>query len=335
MQCQIYPIGKRRTTIGGGSWDSNRYVSDKKLRVDSGVADFAYTTSAHKVHDNLDPKRIIKKPFEKLESRDSAEHPESNAVFVSFDVTGSNFTRAVDAQKKLPNLMELLRKYLPDPQVAVAANDDFNFKGHNSIQISDFESDNRVDEHIRNIWLTRDGGGNDGESYDLIMYGAANLVVMDCLEKRGRKGYFFMYADEPIFTAVDPHQVENIFGITLQQAVPIEEVIEDLKAKYHVFVVWPEGGYVHARKQYVDLFGEECVLTLQHPNLICELIASAVGLNEEKVSPTDLVEDLVSVGTDSADAQNVSTSLAQYVKQRGDIAKTNLPRSSAAGASRL
>src|ERR1019366_8045037 len=314
--------------MGGGRWDTGRYTSDSHTRAVSGVDDFSYTKTATKIHDNLDPKRIISKPARKLESRDSDEHPASNAVFVSFDVTGSNYERAVDAQKKLPNLMELLKKYLSDPQVAVAANDDIHFVGTNSIQISDFESDNRVDEHIRNIWLTREGGGNKGESYDLMMYGAANLVVMDCLEKRGRKGYFFMYADELIFERVDAGEVHQIFGVTLEQDIPIAEVIEDLKAKYHVFVIWPEGGYIEAKEQYGRLFGEECVLVLQHPNLICELIASAIGLNEEKVAPADLVQDLVAVGTSDGDARNVTTSLAPYIKQRGGIAKSDLPASS-------
>jgi len=323
--------------VGGGSWDSSRYVSDSHTRKSTGKADFAYSATASEVHKNLDPKRIAKKPFEKLESRDSEEHPESNAVFVSFDVTGSNFQRAVDAQKKLPNLMELLRKYLTDPQVAIAANDDVNFVGENAIQISDFESDNRVDEHIRNIWLTNQGGGNDGESYDLMMYAASNLVVMDCLEKRGRKGYFFMYADEPIFERVKKEDVKTVFGISIEKSIPIVEVIEELKAKYHVFVIWPEGGYAHARDQYLELFGEECVLTLQHPNLICEIIASAVGLNEEKVAPADLVHDLVSVGTSKGDADNVTTALATQMKSRKDIVKGAIPAVGdvGSGASRL
>jgi hypothetical protein len=188
--------------MGGGRFDSDTYTSSKTDRATKGIDDFAYSRSAKKVHDNLNPERINKKPFGMLESRDSAEHPDSNAVFVSFDVTGSNIHNAIEAQKKLPNLMALLVKYLPDPQIAIAANDDINFVGENSIQISDFESDNRIDEHIRNVWLTGMGGGNDGESYDLIMYAAARKVVMDCLEKRGRKGYFFAYADEPIFEQV-------------------------------------------------------------------------------------------------------------------------------------
>jgi hypothetical protein len=323
--------------MGGGRWDDDRYTRDTHTRASTKTPDFAYTTTATSIHANLDPKRINSKPFGKLESRDSAEHPDSNAVLVCFDVTGSNFTRAVDAQKKLPNLMNLLEKYIPDPQVAVGANDDFTVVGEHAIQLSDFESDNRIDEHIRNTWLVRNGGGNDGESYDLLLYAAARKTVLDCFEKRGRKGYFFMYADEPIFKMVEARHVKAIFGDNLQHDIPTEEIIEEAKKRFHVFVIWPEGGYTHARTQYVRLFGEECVVTLQHPNLICELIGSLVGLNEEKVAPADITNDLVAVGTSHSDATALTTALVPFANKHFGLAKSSgdIPTSAKKGADRL
>lgn len=295
--------------MGGGYYSNDTYTSARAHRKASGVSDFEYSKSATKVHKNLDPQRIKGKPFKKLESRDSEEHPESNAVFVSFDVTGSNYLRAVDAQKRLCNLMDLLKGYLPDPQVLVAANDDYEVEPEKCVQISDFESDNRIDEHLRNLILVNNGGGNDGESYDLILLAAAEMTVLDCLEKRGRKGYFFMYADEPIRTHVDSHEVQAVFGIDAEGKLPISAVIKKLKEQYHVFVIWPQGGYDHARKQYEKLFGDECVVTLQHPNLICELIGSLVGLTESKVSEEDVESTLVAAGSSHQEAREVARSV--------------------------
>lgn len=296
--------------MGGGNWDSKAYVSSSTTRAATGVPDFAYTKTASKVHLNLDPKRINSKPFGKLESRDSEDHPQSNPVLVVFDVTGSNYARAVDAQKRLPNLMDLLQKYLDDPQVAVAANDDFKVVHVNSVQISDFESDNRVDDHIRNIWLTRNGGSNDGESYDLLLYAAARKVVLDSVEKRGKKGYMFLYADEPIVPKVLKNEVEAVYGDTLQADIPIAEIIEEARRLWNIFVIWPEGGYDHARQQYVTLFGADSVLTLQHANLICELVASTIGLYESKATPASLVTDLVAVGVNKHEATALTAALA-------------------------
>ena len=312
--------------MGGGSWDSGTYHSTKSTRAASGVADFAYTQSATNVHANLDPKRINKKPFGKLESRDSADHPESHAVLVCFDVTGSNIDRAVDVQKKLPTLMELLAKYIADPQVAVAANDDYKVVGTNSIQISDFESDIRVDEHIRNIWLVGNGGGNNGESYDLLLYAAARKMVLDSVEKRSKKGYMFLYADELVFPNVLKGEVHDVFGDKLESDIPTVEIIEEAQRNFHIFVIWPRGGEDRAHEQYKKLFGEENVLVSQHPNLLCELIASTVALYENK--PADVVvNDLIAIGVGDADAKAL-------VKRAAHSAST-LATSGAAKAARL
>lgn len=296
--------------MGGGRWDDSTYHSAASTRAASKIDDFAYSKTATTTHTNLDPKRINDKPFGKLESRDSEDHPNSNPVLVCFDVTGSNVRRARDAQKRLPNLMTMLQKYLDDPQVAVAANDDYKVEGINAFQISDFESDNRVDDHIRSIRLISNGGSNDGESYDLALYAAARKTVLDSVEKRGKKGYLFMYADEPIFDHVDKHEVEAIFGDKLQKNIPIAEIIEEARRLFNVFLIWPEGGYAHAREQYVKLFGEDSVLTLQHANLICELIASTIGLYESKATPASLVTDLVAVGVGKGDATALAKSLS-------------------------
>lgn len=303
--------------MGGGSWDTSRYVDSATTRKSTGVDDFAYTRTATKAHSNLDPARINSKPFGKLESRDSEEHPQSNPVLVCFDVTGSNYERAVEAQKRLPNLMELLNKYLTDPQVAVAANDDYTYVREKAVQISDFESDNRVDDHIRNIFLVGEGGGNDGESYDLLLYAAARKCVLDSVDKRGKRGYMFLYADEPIFKEVNASQVAAVFGDKLQANIPIAEIIDEARKLWNVFVVFPRGGYDHAREQYVKLFGEECVLDSQHPNLLCEVIATTIGLYEDKVTPDTAVHDLIAVGATDAEARAVTTALAVKTKGAG------------------
>lgn len=293
--------------MGSGRFDNVSYSSSTSARALSKTPDFAYSPQGLKtntIHPNLDPARIRNKPFQKLESRDSAEHPESNAVLVSFDVTGSNRDRAVEAQKKLPGLMQLLTKYLPDPQVSFAANDDIRVVSMPT-QISDFESDNRIDEHLRNIILVGMGGGNQGESYDLILYAAARKTILDCFEKRNRKGYLFMYADEPFFPEVSRNDVRRVYGDELQADIPIEDIIAEAKKMYHVFVISTVLPLWGADKQYPKLFGKTNVLTLQDPSLISEMIVSVVGMQEAGLTDEDAVKDLVSVGTSAADAATI------------------------------
>lgn len=299
--------------MGGGYWDTSTYHSDKSTRALTGVADFAYSQqNPDNIHPGLDPARIASKPFGKLESRDSVDHPESNPVVVCFDVTGSNYNRAVEAQKRLPNLMTLLvdHHYLTDPQILIAANDDFHFEPKKACQVSDFESDNRIDQHIRNVILVGRGGGNKGESYDLPMYAAAYKTILDSMEKRGKKGYFFMYADEPLFPVCAKRHIKAVFGDDVDENIPIETLIEDLRKLYNVYVIWPVGGYTEAYEQYVHLFGQQSVLTLQDPNLICELIGSVIGFSEGKVGTAAQIQaDLASTGISESEIATITAAV--------------------------
>lgn len=311
--------------MGGGRFDEVTYASATKLRRATNTKDFAYSDEGRQsntIHPNLDPKRINSKPFSKLESRDSDEHPNSTAVLVCFDVTGSNISRAQIAQQNLPKLMGLLTKYLPDPQVAIAANDDFKVKPKLCVQISDFESDNRVDEHLRNTILVSDGGGNSGESYDLLLYAAARKTVLDCAEKRKRKGYMFMYADEPLMTKVDPREVNAVFGDSIQGSIPIETIIKEARELYHVFLISTVVPLYGAAEQYEKLFGSEYVLTLQNPNMICELIGSVIGMKEANLTDADAVRDLVAAGTSAEDAKILVGSTRRKIQMEDAPAST-------------
>ena len=104
--------------MGGSTWSTDFYTARAKTLKDSGTSAFAYsdTVSSSRrdrwnVHDSLDVKNKIR------ESRDSDDHPNSNAIAVLFDVTGSMGDIPRKLQKKLPNLFSLLirKGYIEDP----------------------------------------------------------------------------------------------------------------------------------------------------------------------------------------------------------------------------
>ncbi len=295
--------------MGGGYWDSDGYKTATTTRAKTGVDDFDYSKKNSSIHENLDPKRINGKPFGKLESRDSVDHPLSNAIFLGLDVTGSNIDNAKQAQKALGLLMDMLPKYISDPQVAIAANDDYFASGLNAIQIADFESDNRVDEHLRNLLLVGNGGGNHQESYDLLLYAAARKTILDCFEQRGHKGYLILYADEPIPKTIAPKTVLDIFGDSISESISIATIIEEARRLYDVFILWPANGYQDARDQYVKLLGNEFVITLKDPTKICEAICGIVGINESAVTIDEAERDLISAGVDKKTASGISQAL--------------------------
>ena len=88
----------------------------------------------------------------------------------------------------LPRLLELLlgHKYLPDPQILFAAVGDATCDAV-PLQVGQFESDNRMDQHLENMVLEGGGGGSKHESYELMLYVAARHTAIDCWEKRGAR----------------------------------------------------------------------------------------------------------------------------------------------------
>src|SRR5688572_15597103 len=109
--------------MGGTAWSDRHYEDKKAFRSANKIDTFAYhkataamPVSDQKAHDTLNPFGVKVR-----ESRDSDLHPESRAVAVLFDVTGSMQEVPKVLQAKLPKLMGLLLRkgYLAHPHIMV------------------------------------------------------------------------------------------------------------------------------------------------------------------------------------------------------------------------
>src|SRR3982751_369647 len=95
--------------MGSTRWSDDHYRERAQLRARTGRDAFEYDhaircgTADRKVHDQMDPRGV-----QVRESRDSDAHPESHAVAVLFDVTGSMQKVPRILQQNLPRLMGLL-----------------------------------------------------------------------------------------------------------------------------------------------------------------------------------------------------------------------------------
>src|SRR6187431_140514 len=179
--------------MGSGIWSTDVYDAADRYRRATGASAFAYSDSgARTVHTALDPLGVGVR-----ESRDSDEHPESLAIAVLFDVTGSMGSVPRVLQTKLPQLLGLLtrKSYATDPHILFGAVGDASCD-RVPLQIGQFESDNRMDDDLARIVLEGGGGGQMTESYELAMYFMARHTSLDCFEKRGRRGYLFLIGDE-------------------------------------------------------------------------------------------------------------------------------------------
>ncbi|MGW4410393.1 hypothetical protein ACWEJ6_40590 [Nonomuraea sp. NPDC004702] len=300
--------------MGSGIWSTNVYDSAARYRAATGSSAFAYSDGgARRVHPDLDPFGVTR------ESRDSAEHPDSLAIAVLFDVTGSMRAVPRTLQTRLPDLLGLLLRkgYATDPQIMFGAIGDATCD-RAPLQVGQFESDNRMDDQLGLILLEGGGGGQKRESYELAMYFMARHTSIDCHEKRGKRGYLFVIGDEMPYQRVSRNHVKDLVGDRLTAPLGVDDVVAELTRKYDVYFILPQGASYAGDPEVLDswrrLLGQN-VLELDDLDAVCETIALTVGLGEDAIGLDEGLEDLAELG--STAGASVSRALARL--DRGTV----------------
>ena len=148
------------------------------------------------------------------ESRDNPDSPRSTPVIIGFDVTASMGYLAKEiATNSLNNMISqiLANKAVTDPQVLCAAIGDVKSDKY-PLQVTQFESDIRMVRQLMTLCLEGGGGGNDGESYNLLWYFASRHTSTDCHEKRHKKGLLFTIGDDKCHADLSRSEIFNAFG---------------------------------------------------------------------------------------------------------------------------
>ena len=279
--------------MGSGRWSVDSYSAAARYRAATGASAFAYSDSgATRTHPTLDPKDVTVR-----ESRDSAEHPETVAIAVLLDVTGSMRDVPRRLQEKLPKLLGLLLRkgYVEHPQILFGAIGDATCD-RAPLQVGQFESDNRMDDQLGLLVLEGGGGGQMTESYELAAYFMARHTSIDCWEKRGHKGYLFLIGDELPYATVDPHLVHEVIGDAgYREPARTDAIFAELQKRWEVFYILPEGSsYVgddRVLAPWRKLLGEH-VISLADLDAVCETIALAIGIREGTVDLAAGLTDL-------------------------------------------
>ena len=287
--------------MGYSRWDSNDYRSFASASAvtlnaarSSGMSDSMARKQVFKetrVNALFDPKGVIVR-----ESRDSAENPNSNAIILGIDVTGSmGMIAEALAVEGLGKLVEgiLTRKPVEDPHIMVMAIGDA-FCDRAPLQVSQFETDIRIAEQLKSLWLEGGGGGNAFESYDIPWYFAGRRTAIDCFEKRGKKGYIFTMGDEPPPPqGLASSQLNGIFGGGEQSDYTSADMLALAQEKYNVFhVIVEQGSYARTRPTEVksawqNLLGKKAI-SLSDYAYMPEVILSVMDVNEGK-NPEDVI----------------------------------------------
>lgn len=324
--------------MGYSHWSNQAYTSRQAHRSATNQTAFTHDQQVREgLASGLHPQMDIAGKIR--ESRDSVEHPESLAIAVIFDVTGSMGSVPRVLQTKLGALMRLLiqKGYVAHPQVLFGAVGDA-YTDSVPLQIGQFESGLEMDDELGKFYLEGGGGGQVHETYELGIYAMAYHTSVDCFEKRAKKGYLFTIGDEKPYDVVRASHARDLLGDALEKDIPLETVIAATLAKFEYFHIIPTNTYhgkdADVQKRWRDLLGER-VLLLADENAVCETIGLAIGLCEGSVD--DLYSgaaDLRQAGYNANSITSAAQALGNFASQHASIvpvAKGTLPPVSGTG----
>lgn len=303
--------------MGTSRWDDSAWVSHTSS-VKTKTREEIFSSS-HML-EKFDPKKITVR-----ESRDSALNPNSNAIIVALDVTGSMGINAEQlARNGLGVMVEeiIKRKPVSDPHVMCMGIGDIKYDSA-PLQVTQFEADITIAEDLKNIYLEGGGGGNCFESYNLAWYFAALNTSIDCYEKRGKKGYLFTLGDEEAPEDLLASEIRKVFGNQETKDYTSEQLLNMASKMYHVYHIVVKQGS-HARhyfddvmKSWKELLGQR-VLVLEKNEDLAEVIVSTIEVNEGRA-----IKDVIDSWSPDK-ALSVKTAITQLAPYEGGSSGTGV-----------
>ena len=226
---------------------------------------------------------MLPKGLDVRESRDSDEHPESLAVMIFLDDTGSMGRIPEDIVKnELPTLMNtIIDNGVEHPQVLFGAVNDHHCI-HTPLQIGQFESGTEeLDKWLTSVAIQSGGGAQARESYLLAWYAAGRHTSIDCFEKRNEKGFLFTIGDEMSWDSISPDVIEQIFGGEAPEGVTDKQLLEEAQRMYNVYHIHVnEASYrddPEVLGYWKDMLGERLIVINDYRG-ICATIATLIAV---------------------------------------------------------
>ena len=220
------------------------------------------------------------------ESCDSDEHPESFPIIIGFDVTGSmGFVPELLIKGVFPEVMKnIMANGINHAQVCFVAFGDA-YSDDAPIQVGQFEtSDELQDKWLKSSYLESGGGGNGGESANLVHFFAARCTKIDSFKKRGIKGILITISDERTHGSISKIDAESLFGINIEKTqIATSEILKEASESwniYHINIEDYSSTRQNALQQWEELLGKDNVFNVDEDNVksqLSEILATIIA----------------------------------------------------------
>lgn len=151
------------------------------------------------------------------------------------------------------------------------------------LQVRGFVTGKVMETELKELIIEKGGGNGDKESYELpMLYYARNVRMPNA----NGKPIFIMIGDEGCYDQASSKYAKFFKG-TLQDDVPIAQVVAELKTKYAVYLIRKE--YQSAshetgiHEKWVELLGADHVVMLPDPARVVDVIFGILAKETGKV----------------------------------------------------
>jgi len=279
--------------MGSGTYSYSSHIMSNELHAYATKSTAEIFTARH-INNAMSPHGVKIR-----ESRDSAEHPNSLAIILALDETGSMGSVPHFLVKEgLPEIMKsIIDGGITDPQVLFVGIGDHECDSA-PLQVGQFESsDPLLDKWLTDLFLEGGGGGNAGESYLLAWYFAAFHTAIDCFEKRGQKGFLFTVGDEPTLKSLPKSTLRRIMGDGQYSDYTAAELLDKASEKYNVYHIHVKETASGSRKEVMDgwkeLMADRLLIANRRDDvavLITQCVTGALGGDKKVASkPTEMM----------------------------------------------
>ncbi len=238
--------------MGGGGSFYDRDVTDRRYRSSSGVSN---TTERELSQSRVDPAFLPKNRRLVCKAR--------NPLVYIFDVTGSMGNLPKIIYDKWPGIVGQIvaRKYLPDPQMSLAAVGDIT-SDTAPLQVADFSALRNLDKYFKRIYFEGNGGGQGTESYEVKAYFYAYL----CELPNAENPICLFTGDEGFNPQLYSDDLSEHFG-GKHKDISAQKVFEDLSKKFkgNVFLIhryYNRGSDARIVKEWREVLGKDRVILL-------------------------------------------------------------------------
>jgi hypothetical protein len=119
------------------------------------------------------------------------------------------------------------------------------------------------------------------------------------------------------YPLVKRREVQQVIGDGLEKDIPLVEMVNELRRRYHVFYILPKAASYGGDREILGFWRKllgQAVLELDDPEAVCEVIALTIGMTEGTIDLSAGIEDLREYDVAEQTLNVVTTALATLPK---------------------